>query len=244
MSIAEKLTTIAENEQKVYKAGKKSQYDEFWDVYQSNGTRKDYNHAFGGRGWNKETFKPKYDLKFSNMERSFLLFNDIATAFDLVEHLDNLGIKFDTKGCSRYYYAFFNARINHLPTIDISQAKDSANNNCFSTSYLKIIDKLIFGEGSILTNVFADATGLTTITEIEGNICTSVDFKWSPLLKDTIINIINALSETATGYTITFKKTAINNAFGINVDDVTTYPEGSEFYNLRNSKSNWNFSYA
>ena len=35
MSIADKLTTIAENEQKVYDAGAKSEHDKFWDSYQN-----------------------------------------------------------------------------------------------------------------------------------------------------------------------------------------------------------------
>ena len=37
MSIAEKLTAIAENVPKVYEAGQKSEYDRFWDAYQNNG---------------------------------------------------------------------------------------------------------------------------------------------------------------------------------------------------------------
>ena len=39
MSIAEKLTTVAENVPKVYEAGKKAEYDAFWDKYQNNGKR-------------------------------------------------------------------------------------------------------------------------------------------------------------------------------------------------------------
>mgnify|MGYP003296383754 CR=1 FL=1 len=34
MSISDKLQTIAENEQRVFDAGKKTQYDEFWDALQ------------------------------------------------------------------------------------------------------------------------------------------------------------------------------------------------------------------
>ena len=46
------------------------------------------------------------------------------------------------------------------------------------------------------------------------------------------------LAEGVTGASITLSKTAVNNAFEIDVDDTTTYPEGSEFYVLRNSKNN------
>ena len=226
----------------VYEAGKKSQYDEFWDITQENGTRTDYNMAFCNSSWTKETFKPKYNIVCTSLERGFAQFNNRNKEFDLAEHLNELGVELETTGCKRYYYAFYLAKITHLPTIDLSDS--TANNNAFATSYLQIIDKLIFGEKTATASLFADAKGLTTITEIEGEICDSVDFKWSPLLKNTIIRVINSLSETTANKTITFKKTAVNNAFGINVDDVTTYPEGSEFYNLRNSKSNWNFSYA
>ena len=56
--------------------------------------------------------------------------------------------------------------------------------------------------------------------------------------------VITALKSDATGKTLTLKKTAVNTAFGINVDDETTYPAGSEFYELRHSKDNWTFSYV
>ena len=72
MSIAEKLKTIAENEQKVFDAGKKAEYDRFWDAYQENGNRTSYLCAFGGRAWTDETFKPKYPInKISNATNMF-----------------------------------------------------------------------------------------------------------------------------------------------------------------------------
>ena len=39
MSVADKLTTIVENEQKVYDAGKQAAYDWFWDRYQLDGVK-------------------------------------------------------------------------------------------------------------------------------------------------------------------------------------------------------------
>lgn len=61
MSIADKLTTIAENQTKVYEAGKKAEYDEFWDTYQENGNRTSYNYAFA-RVWNDKFYNPKYPI--------------------------------------------------------------------------------------------------------------------------------------------------------------------------------------
>ena len=61
MSISDKLVTIAENEQKVFDAGKKAEYDAFWDAYQTNGNRRHYNHAFYDY-WDDITYNPKYPI--------------------------------------------------------------------------------------------------------------------------------------------------------------------------------------
>ena len=62
MTIADKLQTIAENEQKIYDKGKQDEYDRFWDLYQDYGNRRSYRHAFAGYGWTVDTFKPKYKM--------------------------------------------------------------------------------------------------------------------------------------------------------------------------------------
>ena len=61
MSIADKLQTIADNEQNVYNSGKKAEYDRFWDEYQKNGKRADYTNAFS-YGWNDKAYNPKYNI--------------------------------------------------------------------------------------------------------------------------------------------------------------------------------------
>lgn len=45
-----------------YTDGKQAQYDEFWDAYQQNGSRYNYNNAFFGIGWVSKTYKPKYPI--------------------------------------------------------------------------------------------------------------------------------------------------------------------------------------
>ena len=62
MSINEKMVTIAENEQKVFNAGKKAEYDRFWDICQDYGNRRHYTGAFGYQTWTDETFQPKYPI--------------------------------------------------------------------------------------------------------------------------------------------------------------------------------------
>ena len=60
MSIAEKLTAIAENEQKVFDAGKKAEYDVFWDELQEYGNKPDYQYTF--IYWNDKMYHPKYPI--------------------------------------------------------------------------------------------------------------------------------------------------------------------------------------
>lgn len=62
MALEDKLIEIAENEQKVYEAGKDAYYDFFWDEFQKNGTLTFYGNAFSGYGWTDEIFKPKYPI--------------------------------------------------------------------------------------------------------------------------------------------------------------------------------------
>ena len=63
MTVAEKLTKIAENEQKIYDAGKQEYYNKFWDALQCIGKLTMYNYAFIQNGWTTETLKPKYIVK-------------------------------------------------------------------------------------------------------------------------------------------------------------------------------------
>ena len=62
MSIADKLYTVAENQQKVFDAGKKAEYDAFWDGYQQKGNRVSYAVCFAGAAWNDEVYNPKYPI--------------------------------------------------------------------------------------------------------------------------------------------------------------------------------------
>lgn len=62
MSIAEKLQTIAENEQRVFDAGKQAERDGFWDVFQAGGKATTYFYAFSYGKWTDENYNPRYDI--------------------------------------------------------------------------------------------------------------------------------------------------------------------------------------
>ena len=244
MSIADKLTTIAENEQKVYDAGKKAEYDRFWDAVQNYGNRTNYNRGFCGMTWTDDNFKPKYDIRPNGQNSAYSLFG-FAAITDLVELLEKQGIVLDTSKASGLFGEMFaNSSVTRIPTLDLTNANISnGTTNMFANcNRLKTIDKIIMSENTITYSMFNGVTALENVI-FEGVIGYTIDFKSVPLSKDSIISIVNALSATKTGQTLTLKKSAVNNAFSINVDDETTYPVGSEYHTLRHSKDNWTFSY-
>lgn len=238
MSIAEKLTTVAENVPKVYEAGKKSEYDAFWDVYQNYGKRTQYNYAFGGSGWDDRTFKPKYSIKPINATYMF--------AQSDIDSWD--GVELDTSNMTSCAYMFQSCSSSKIPPIDITKVTSQYNMNyMFGTCpSLVTIEKLIVSESTPYHSAMFTGTKILQNVIFEGTIAKGgLDLSsCTKLSKESITSIINALSSTTSGLTITLSKTAVNNAFDINVDDATTYPEGSEYYNLRHSKDNWTISYV
>lgn len=205
MSIAEKLQTIAENEQKVYNAGMQAEYDRFWDEYQEKGNRYHYNYAFNNRYWNDKTYNPKYP------------FNNVKYYGDMFEGAS--GIK-DTK----------------FP-INIVNTSNFYQNVFAQCSSLVTIRTLTFPEVVTFNKWFQNCFALENITfgSMIGN---NIDFQWSTKLsKDSITNIIEHLSTTASGKTLTLSKTAVNTAFNMTDGNPST-----EWSNLVGTKQNWTIS--
>lgn len=214
MSISEKLTTIVQNEEKVFKAGKKAQYDEFWDNFQNNGNRTNYTSGFYGVAWNEKTFNPKYSIVPSNGTDMFRFFNQRGTPVDIVKILSQNNINLDLcnlVGGTVGRYLFYFSGIKTLPELNMSKITNFQY--CFKYSSIKDIEKLIVSEAATFDQCFSDCTELEHII-FEGTIGNDISFSSSPLLdKESIQSIIAALSETATGKTLTLSKTAVNNCF-------------------------------
>ena len=243
MNIAEKLLAVdanterikelnAELEQSLYSTdtGGKSYYDEFWDTFQMNGTRTNYDiAAFGGASWYDARFKPKYDVKITgNANQTF----SNTKIEDFKGCIARAGINFTFEGITSAQNLFYYSNVINLPIIDFSKASggwalDSAFNSCY---HLKSIDKIIISE----TTTFR-ATSFQTCRELEevrfeGVLGTNgLDLQWSTKLsKASIESIISVLSTTTSGLTVTLSQTAVNNAF-------TT----EEWQALEATKTNW-----
>lgn len=200
---------MASGVNEVYEAGKKAEYDEFWDSYQDYGTRRYYKNAFSGNCWNEHTFRPKYDIIDTSGQN---VFQESLINVDLREHLNNLGIKLDTSGVKHMTYYFYASRFTALP--EISTVSSASVACCFQNAVLlKTIDKLIFKEdgSQTLTNTFTNASRLEHL-EIEGAIGKDISFSYSPLTVESMVSIITHLkdysgTENAGKYTLTLKDT-------------------------------------
>jgi hypothetical protein len=204
--------------------GKKSQYDEFWDKYQDYGNRRDYMYgAFGGIGWTDETYKPKYQVKIKNSYQCFVGCN-------MTEILN-----VDTSEAVELNATFYVCpKLLHVGVLSFESASGSISSTFKQSRKLHTIDKLILNERIIYNQMFQECNALQNIT-IEGTIGQNgFDIHWSAKLsKASIESIVNALSTSTSGLSITLSKTAVNNAF-------TT----EEWNALVATKSNWTISLA
>lgn len=204
MSVAEKLVTVAENVPKVYEAGKKSEYDKFWDIYQDNGERSRYYYAFAGVGWNDNNFKPKYDLILIGSSIYCFTYSKIT---DLTELLNNAGVKMDTSNAADLRSFFEYSTVTRVPTIDFSGV--TTLKNCFyEAKRLTYIEKLVLKASHTFSSVFINCISLKDMT-IEGTIGQNgFNVRYSKSLTvASLISILTALSKDSTvasGKSITF----------------------------------------
>jgi curved DNA-binding protein CbpA len=239
MSIADKLQIIAENEQKVFDAGAKSEYDKFWDSYQENGNRTNYNFAFSGNGWNIETLKPKYDIVptiCSLMFRALNLYVNISSFFE------EQGIKLDFSKTTSFSEMCLGSNITGFGVIDTRSA-NGIDYIFASASKLQTVQLLILkDDGSQgAASSFKDCSSLVNIT-IQGTIGRNFNLQWSTKLShDSIVSIVNALSTTTTGLTVTLSKTAVNKAFET-AEGLADGSASAEWTTLIATKSNWTIS--
>ena len=223
----------------VYEAGKKAEYDAFWDDFMSVQSYSVGVGSFCGRGWHKKTFRPNLDLVMKG-NANYSFYNN-GYEGDLVELCSNLGITTNLKPTSlnsAFRYAFF----TRLPVIDLTKctSMELAFADC---RYLTTIDKLIFGDVTkTLSSSFYNSANLENLS-IEGVISVNgFDVRYSTKLsKASITSIVNALSSTTSGLTVTLSKTAVNTAFETSAGaaDGST---SAEWQSLIAPKSNWTIS--
>lgn len=228
MSIAEKLQTIAENEQKVYEAGKQAEYNAFWDLFQDYGNRTMWRNGCSGQGWTDETFKPKYPFA---PDDAYMMF-----AYSQITHLP---IDVDFSGAYSLQYCFLlTDKLEELPPMTRNGGTlYGAFDYCTSLHTIeKIILNLPMTDAAAFESTFDGCHALVNVLFEGNNIVQDISFRDSKLLShDSIVSVINNLSTNVSGKTATFSKTAVSNAF----EGGST---GSEWQALIATKSNWTIS--
>lgn len=219
MSIAEKLTIIAENQRDVYNAGFAAGqaqggggddgYDTFWDWYQQHGNRTDYSIyecSFSGSLWTDEKFKPKYDIKPTTAQMMFRK----TSITDLRE--ETVGVSFDFSNCNEfgYFCAYVGNNLKYLPEMNISKAT-----NLTSTfdGYGGTDLSLIVSENTKFRNDTFNTKYLENLA-ISGTIGVSLNLKSTAVLSNASVqNIIDCLKDLtgATAQTLTLHKTVVTN---------------------------------
>ena len=202
MSIAEKLTTIAENEQKVYDKGGSDTLKKVWDSIQSNGQRNtaghyNYSNAFNYQDWNEETFRPNYDIVLKADTRGLFTYCNFAGS--LKKALDNAGVKLDTSKCVNFYTIFYSMiGLTELPQLDLRKATGSLVNMIHYCPQLKRIDGVICSED---TNFASSTFGTQGVGAIEDCIFSGVigkSLKISQLTglnHESLMSVINCLKD-------------------------------------------------
>jgi hypothetical protein len=167
----------------VYEKGKKSEYDKFWDIYQTYGKRDNYSNAFALTYWRDEIYNPKYPIVSSMCNNLFGNNNSITDT--------KVTIDISSGG---QVYGLFNAcsKLVTIRKLIVSSVTPFASGGVSS-----------FSGCSSLVNI--------SIEGIIGKVFNISATK--KLSKASIINIINCLSTTTNGIAATFSQTAVDNAF-------------------------------
>jgi hypothetical protein len=237
MTIAEKLTQIAENEQKVFDAGyakgtaqggyaegyadgKQAEYDAFWDAFQNYGNKRYYYYAFAwqqtdNEAWATDAYNPKYPI--------------IADC--------NAGEPSPYATQSIFHYS------SRLKDVKVPiTLKNGAANACFYNCYrLTNIPSLTLENVTGFVNTFMNCNALETLI-VHGKIEADIDLQWSTKLSmESIESIMCALSDTTTGKSITLSKVAVDKAYETSegANDGST---SAEWIAIRNTKKNWTVS--
>lgn len=241
MSIADKLITIAENEQRVYNSGyekgkaeggnteeayqqgyeegQQSVYDEVWDKTQDYGNRRNYRSAFAGPFWSLSgLLPPKYPIILktgatTSMEAfyCFAIYDD--EPYDMTEICKMI----DFSEATVVSYFFAHARIKNV-TCDLSNCTNMSNfflGGSMSATYVDNVTLKITENMKTTTSAFSNCATLKTLIFTEDSVI-NVAFSFATcdkLTTESVDSIINALKDLtgATAKKITFHTDVVAN---------------------------------
>ncbi len=226
MSIAEKLTTIAENQQRVYDAGRTAEQGELWDGLQEYGEREAYDYMCGWDSFivDKDTsprwtFKPKHRIYPKTAGSMFRGFNCSSSGsikyedlkIDLTEWLESLGVTFDLSRCTTVQNLFYMAwGFTRVPLLNLSKATTTAN--LFGYTNIKTVDGIVSSETTTYSTSTFGSSAKITHCPFSGVIAKNLNVSNTNLDHESLISILNCLkdiSDTGTTLTLTLGATLL-----------------------------------
>lgn len=236
-TVQEEALKLRENIDEVYASGKQDEWSVFWDSYQQNGTRTNYEGAFDGKGWDDNNFKPKYDIINIGDYSCSQSFRQ-SKITDLKGILEKQKVEYNTKGATRFVNTFQACDVTRIPTLYLDSC--STLQNCFTASTISEIELHNLQENCTFINSFNTASKLSSLLLENSIIGCSINLQWSPLSVESTKSILLALKDfTGTGSEFTCKVTFLDTCWA-NLDaEGNTAPNGGTWRDYANSKC-WN----
>lgn len=207
MSIKEKMTSIADNIRSktgntkslnlegiaigvndVFDAGKETLKRNFWEKFQSGGTRSNWQYAFYGSWWNDEIYDPIYQIRIGNSNTN--MYYDAK--------ITNTKVSLDASG-TKLNYTFRESKIETIPELKVTTETD-INNAFTSANSLKNITIV----GTLSKNVKINACPLTanSIKNIISALCdysgTENEYVYTVTFKTSAFETVESEGTTAT----------------------------------------------
>ena len=206
MTIADKALRAKEDYDTVYEAGKQEGYGEGYTLGHDHGEQ-----------YGKELGKQEeYDAFWDNFQQSGNCHN-YDSAFrgdffnDAIYNPAYPIIASDTYGAS---YMYMNNK--RLTDTKVTVSVPGLGNGMvfYQASRLKRIPTLEISDKTTFSSWFAGCSALEELNIVGEIAQNEFDVHWSTKLsRDSIVSVVNALSPTTTGLTVTLSETAVENAF-------------------------------
>ena len=196
-----------------------------WAVVQQKGNRTDYTNAFAY--WGNTNFIPTYPIRPIRSGYMFM-------GAKITEIPD--GGHWDFSQSTAMTYVFSSCSIQRVvPSISTVSASDLSALFGWNSAIKEIGEIVLKEDGSQKVTYMFDNCYNLEVVNFRGKFGQNISFAQSTKLsQDSIYGIITALSDTASGKTLTLSRTAVNNAWG--------GTEESEWLDLVASKPNWTIS--
>ena len=174
--------------------------DNFWDAYQKNGTRTDYNNGFAYDTFTNDTFYPKYNI--TPIKNGTVFRQSRNLTIDLKERLKECNVVLDTSKLDNFNYMFEACGVSAIPLLNCINGTNFTYvfNGCTN---LHTIEKIIVNKDLELDRCFVNCSKLQNII-FEGEIGKNINIGYSPLLTmESIQSIIDGLATVETAQTLT-----------------------------------------